>query len=79
MNGESKPEPVDWSWRFDGFGGAAGAVHAEALCDTQDPRQPDVMNHWTAADRVKTVSMAVSPKGIVLPALSAAAIECEMK
>ncbi len=75
----SKPKPIDWSWQFDGFAGAPGAVHAEAMCDTQDARQPDVMNHWTAPDRIKTVALPVSPKGIVLPALSVAAIECEIK
>ena len=44
----SKTKPIDWTWQFDGFAGAPGAVRAEALCDTQDARQPDVMNHWSA-------------------------------
>jgi hypothetical protein len=48
------------------------------LCDTLDARQPDVMNHWNAPDRVKTVTLSPAENRIVLPALSAAAIECEV-
>ena len=75
----SRTEPVDWSWKFDGISGAFGAVRAEALCDTQDTRQPDVMNHWSAPDRIKIATLSVAPDKIVLPALSATAIECKVK
>lgn len=70
--------PVDWSWQMDGFNGAVGAVKAEAVCDTQDTRQPDVENHWNAPDRIKIVTLPVAPGRITLPALSATAIECQM-
>lgn len=75
----SRAEPLDWSWQFDGFEGTARAVNAEALCDTLDARQPDVMNHWNAPDRIKTVSLPVASNKITLPALSVTAIECEVK
>jgi alpha-N-arabinofuranosidase len=75
----SRAEPVDWSWQFDGFDGAVNVVNAETLCDTQDARQSDAMNHWSAPDRIKTVALPVAPNKIVLPALSVTAIECEVK
>jgi alpha-L-arabinofuranosidase len=75
----SRAEPVNWSWQLDGFSGIAGAVQAEALCDTQDARQPDVMNHWNTPDRIKTVPVPVTSNQIVLPALSATVIECQIK
>src|SRR5581483_2821827 len=51
----SRSEPVEWSCRFDGFGAPIQAAKAEALCDNQDARQPDAMNHWSAPERIKTV------------------------
>jgi alpha-N-arabinofuranosidase len=72
----SRPEPVNLSWKFDGSG---NAVSAEAVCDSQDARQPDVINAWTASDRIKTVALPVESNKVVLPALSATAIECEAK
>jgi hypothetical protein len=35
------------------------------------------MNHWNAPDRVKTVPLSTAGSKIVLPAFSAAAIECK--
>ena len=72
-------EPVEFSYRFDGFAGAAREVGAEVLCDTLDARQRDVMNHWEAPDRVRTVSQAPPHNQVVLPALSVATIEFEIK
>jgi alpha-N-arabinofuranosidase len=72
----TKNEPVAWSFQADGFAGALRVVAAEAVCDTQDARQPDVVNHWEAPERLKTVSLPFSPNSVVLPALSATAIEC---
>ena len=45
---------------------------------TLDARQPDVMNHWNAPDRVRTIPLSLAGNRIVLPALSAAAIECRV-
>jgi hypothetical protein len=47
------------------------------LCDTLDARQRDVMNHWEAPDRVKIISQPPLRNPLLLPALSATAIECE--
>ena len=44
----------------------------------RDARQPDVMNHWNAPDRAGIVPLALEADGVVLPALSATAIECEV-
>ena len=74
----SRSEPVACSFGFDGWDGAARLESAEALCDTLDARQPDVMNHWNAPDRVKTIPLSPAENRIVLPALSAAAIECKV-
>jgi alpha-L-arabinofuranosidase len=72
----TKSEPVEWSFGFAGFDNPVRVVSAETFCDTLDARQPDVMNHWNAPDRVKTFSLPVSLNKLVLPALSATAIEC---
>jgi alpha-L-arabinofuranosidase len=74
----SRSEPVACSFGFGGWDGAVRLVSAEALCDTLDARQPDVMNHWNAPDRVKTIPLSPTENRIVLPALSAAAIECKV-
>jgi alpha-L-arabinofuranosidase len=70
-----KPEWAQLRVRFEGFGGPAQISAAEAVCDTLNSRQPDVMNHWTAPDRVRIVSLASTPESVKLPPLSAAAIE----
>jgi alpha-L-arabinofuranosidase len=77
----SRTEPVEWTWQFDGFGAPVRAVKAEALCDTQDARQPDVMNHWSAPERIKTTALSLMPaqNKVVLPALSVAAVEFEAR
>lgn len=61
-----------------GVRGSAGLVLAggESVCDTRDLRQPDLMNHWAARDRVTTVSLAVIGDRISLPAVSISAVEC---
>jgi alpha-N-arabinofuranosidase len=75
----TKNEPVAWSCQPAGFAGPVHVVAAEAVCDTQDARQPDVVNHWEAPERVKTVALAFSPDSVLLPALSATAIECAVQ
>jgi alpha-N-arabinofuranosidase len=73
----SRTEPVACSVGFDGWHGAARLVSAEALCDTLDAREPDVMNHWNAPDRVRIIPLSPAENKLVLPALSATAIECK--
>ena len=56
-----------------------GELHStggERVCDTLDQRQADVMNHWDAPDRVKTVEFKATGSTVTLPALSVSAIEC---
>jgi len=66
-------EPVEWS--FEGAGSSIQAVSAETVCDTLDQRQPEVMNHWEAPDRIKTVRITLAGNKLILPALSVTAIE----
>jgi alpha-L-arabinofuranosidase len=72
-------DPVDWSLLFDGFTGQPQITSAESMCDTEDTRQPDVMNHWETPDRIRIVPLPTTPDKIVLPAFSATAVECEVK
>lgn len=72
-----KTDPVDWSFQFDGFSLPLHPVKAESMRDTQDTRQIDVVNHWTAPDRIKTTAFNVnSGNRCTLPALSVTAFEC---
>ena len=73
----SGKEPVQWTFGFEGFPGAVRPVKAEAVCDTLDAGQPDVMNHWETPDRVNIVTVSIESGKILLPSLSATAIECE--
>ena len=75
----TKDEPVAWSLKPAGFAGTVRVTSAESVCDTQDARQPDVVNHWESPDRVKTVPLPFTQTGLVLPALSATAIECAVQ
>ncbi len=70
----TKTEPVELALDL----GAFRPVGGEMLRDTLDERQPDVMNHWTAQDRVRTVKLPASGNKVALPALSASAIECTL-
>jgi alpha-L-arabinofuranosidase len=70
-------EPVEFSYRFDGFAESAQETNAEALCDTLDARQRDVMNHWEAPDRVKIVPQPPPQSRVLVPALSVTAIELQ--
>jgi alpha-N-arabinofuranosidase len=73
-----KPEPVKLGIAFAGFPGSAHVAEAEALCDTQNAGQPDVINHWNAPDRLRIVKVPSTEKTVSLPKLSAAAIVCEV-
>ena len=72
-----RPEPVELSVGFAGFGEKARVVRAEGLCDTLNLGQPDVINHWQAPDRLCIAPVPVSGNKVSLPGLSATAIQCE--
>jgi alpha-N-arabinofuranosidase len=72
-----KDQPVAWSLNPEGFATGIRVVAAESVRDTEDARQPDVVNHWESPERVKATPLAFSPTSVLLPALSATAIECE--
>ncbi|HXP61105.1 MAG TPA: alpha-L-arabinofuranosidase C-terminal domain-containing protein [Dongiaceae bacterium] len=73
----ARPGPVEFSAAFNGFGRAVRPVKAEAVCDPLMAGQPDVMNHWNAPERVTLVPLSPAPDKLVLPGLSATAIEFE--
>ena len=75
----STVKPVTWEVSFDGFGGMAHVTSAESVCDQLAAGQPDVMNHWNAPERVRIKALSVSHNSVVLPPLSATAIECTAK
>lgn len=58
------------------FGEAVCVQSIEGVMDTQDRRQPDVMNHPGGPERVRTKAIKPDGNTVVLPALSACAIEC---
>lgn len=72
----TRREPVEMRPGLEEFGAGFAPRRAETVCDTRDARQPDLSNHWTAPDRVRTVPLAVTPAGATLPALSVTAMEC---
>jgi alpha-L-arabinofuranosidase len=74
-----KAEPVALSVAFNGFAGSAAISKAEAVCDTLNAGQPDVMNHWDVPDRIRIAGLAASGDTVTVPPLSAAAIECAVK
>ncbi len=69
-----KQEPVEITLDL---GGKFTPSSGEVVCDTQDMRQLELMNHWENPDRVRTVKLSVTGKTITLPALSASAIDCK--
>jgi alpha-N-arabinofuranosidase len=73
VNSESRPTPI----RIIGEGsvGALRITRAETVHDTRDALQPDVMNHWSAPDRVKTTALKTNGNGVTLPPFSISAIE----
>ncbi len=72
-----RPEAGELAIGFNGFGQAARVLKAEALCDTLQAGQPDLINHWQTPDRLRIVPVPVSSNKVSLPGLSAAAVECE--
>ncbi len=72
-------EPMEIRLAGEGFEKPLRIISAEAMCDTRDARQIDVMNHWVAPDRVKIASLKTSGETVTLPALSVAAISAEAR
>jgi hypothetical protein len=72
-------EPVTLTLDLTELGADFALLRGETVRDTQDHRQPDVMNHWETPDRVSTVSLPVQGNKITLPAYSASAITCGRK
>jgi hypothetical protein len=68
-------EPVALHLDLTELGESWVPLAAEAVCDTRDMRQPDVMNHEIGAERVQTIALQPSGRSITLPALSASALE----
>jgi hypothetical protein len=58
------------------LGTGISPLSVEAVRDTLEMRQPDVMSHWSAPDRVQTVGLKSSGDELTLPALSVTAILC---
>jgi alpha-N-arabinofuranosidase len=72
----SRNEPVDLALDLSELGVGFATIGGETVCDVLDQRQPDVMNHWAGAERVKTVGLRPQGNRSSLPALSVSAIEC---
>ncbi|HEY3863310.1 MAG TPA: alpha-L-arabinofuranosidase C-terminal domain-containing protein [Verrucomicrobiae bacterium] len=70
----TRNEPAACSFKPQGSFAAMRVAAAEAVCDSRDARQPDVVNHWEAPERVKIVPVPFSTDGVMLPALSATAV-----
>jgi alpha-L-arabinofuranosidase len=73
------PKPVNCTLEFTDFSGSPVAVRAEAVGDVLNAGQPDVMNHWGNPERVKAVVHPLTGNRLVLPGLSATAVECEAR
>ncbi len=71
----SKDEPVELKLTGEGFEKPLHLLSAESVRDVQDARQPEIMNHWTAPDRVMSAKLEISHDTVTLPAFSATAIE----
>jgi alpha-N-arabinofuranosidase len=72
----SSDEPMERSIQPEGFASSFHILAAEALCDTEDARQPDIVNHWDSPGRVKTIPVRFSQNIASLPAFSVTEIEC---
>jgi alpha-N-arabinofuranosidase len=72
----TRGEPVELPLDLSDFGAGFVPLGGEVVCDTRDLRQPEVMNHFTAPDRVRTIDLPTDGKAVTLPAYSVAAVEC---
>jgi alpha-N-arabinofuranosidase len=68
-------EPLNVAIDLSDFAGALAPLSIVIVGDTLDRRQPDVMNHWQAPDRVRAVTRKLTGQlPVTLPALSVSAI-----
>jgi len=72
-------EPMNSTTTFEGFDKPVRAIRAESVCDVLNAGQPDVMNHWGAPERVKIVPLSSAGNDLILPPLSATALECQVE
>ncbi len=68
-------EPVALKLDLTALGDSWRPLASETVCDTNDMRQPDVMNHEIGDERVRTVTLKTDGTSVTLPALSASALE----
>lgn len=71
-------DPVTLSPAFAGFTNGVSVVRAEAVSDTRNAGQPDIINHWDAPERIKINEVAISGNTVVVPGFSATAIQCRV-
>jgi alpha-L-arabinofuranosidase len=72
----SGSKPIKISLDLSEFGREANPQVVETVRDALDLRQPDVMNHWSRPNRVRTIRTKLSASELTLPALSVSAIIC---
>jgi alpha-N-arabinofuranosidase len=74
VNSAKTPQPVQLAG--ESFATPLHIIAAECVTDIRDARQLDVMNHWTAPDRVKNRTLSTAENSVTLPAYSITALEC---
>ena len=72
----TRTEPIVLSLDLTELGDGFVPLGGETVSDGLDMRQPDVMNHWAAAARIRAADLRAEGNRVTLPALSASAIEC---
>lgn len=74
VNSSKSPQPIQLAGKD--FTAPLHLIAAECVTDTRNAGQLDVMNHWTAPDRVRNQPLPTSDSAVVLPAYSITALEC---
>lgn len=72
----AKTEPVTWTFKLETSGSPIEVKTAETLRDAQDAGQPDIMNHWDTAERIRIFPTPITTTELVLPPLSVTVVEC---
>jgi alpha-N-arabinofuranosidase len=76
----TKSEPVELELDTAAFGPGFTVKSGEAVCDTQDRRQVDIINGFLNPDRIKPVKLEIRKGNVAtVPAMSIAAIDCAKK
>ena len=75
----TRKEAVDLEIDAAGLAPGLVVIGAQCLGDTQDRRQPDVINFWDHPDRVRVVAATVSGPAVRLPALSVTVVDCAVR